>query len=71
MQVKIITERWPTDSREYAGIKISENDSNNQNLIHEEVKGSLNLDKACHHSVQKCLSSHLQSKNIKIKIYKL
>jgi hypothetical protein len=39
----------------------------NQNLIHE---GRLNSGNACYQSVQNLLSSHLLSKNIKIKIYK-
>jgi hypothetical protein len=42
----------------------------NQNLIHEKIKRRLNLGRACHHSVQNLLSSHLLSKNIKIKIYR-
>jgi hypothetical protein len=41
-----------------------------QNLIHEELKRRLNSDSACYHSVQNLLSSHLLSKNIKMKIYK-
>jgi hypothetical protein len=39
----------------------------NQNLIHEEIKSTVNSDNACYHSVQNLLSSHLLSKNIKIK----
>jgi hypothetical protein len=42
----------------------------NQNLIHEEIRSRSNSDTACHHSVQNLLSSHLLSKNVKIKIYK-
>jgi hypothetical protein len=42
----------------------------NQNLIQEEIKRRLNSGNTCYHSVQKLLSSHLQSKNVKIKIYK-
>jgi hypothetical protein len=38
----------------------------NQNLIQEEIKKRLNSSNACYHSVQKLLSSHLVSKNIKI-----
>jgi hypothetical protein len=41
-----------------------------QNLIQEEVKKRLNSDNACYHSVQNLLSSHLLSKNVKIRIYK-
>jgi hypothetical protein len=42
----------------------------NQNLIHEEIKRRLNSGNACYHSVQNFLSSHLLSKNLKIRIYK-
>jgi hypothetical protein len=42
----------------------------NQNLIQEEIKGRLNSGNACYHSVQNLLSSHLLSKNFKIRIYK-
>jgi hypothetical protein len=42
----------------------------NQNLVQEEIKRSLNLGNICHQSVQSLLSSHLLSKNVKIKIYK-
>jgi hypothetical protein len=42
----------------------------NQNLIQEEINRRLNLGNACYHSDQKLLSSHLLSKNIKIRIYK-
>jgi hypothetical protein len=37
--------------------------------IHGEIKSSLNLDNACYHLVQNILSSHLLSKNVKIRIY--
>jgi hypothetical protein len=39
-----------------------------QNLILEEIKRRVNSGNACCHSVQKLLSSHLPSKNIKIRI---
>jgi hypothetical protein len=42
----------------------------NQNLIQEEIKRKLNSGNACYHSVQSLLSSRLQSKNLKIRIYK-
>jgi hypothetical protein len=42
----------------------------NQNDIHEEIKSRLNSGNACYYSVQNLLSSHLISKNLKIKIYK-
>jgi hypothetical protein len=41
---------------------------NNQNLIQEEIKRSLNSGNACHHSVERLLSSRLLSKHIKIRI---
>jgi hypothetical protein len=42
-----------------------------QNLIREEIKMRLNSDNSCCHSVvQNLLSSHLLSKNVKIRIYK-
>jgi hypothetical protein len=42
----------------------------NQNDIRDEIKNRLNLGNACYHSVQNLLSSHLISKNLKIKIYR-
>jgi hypothetical protein len=42
----------------------------NQNLIGEEIKRILNSGNACYHSVQNLLYSRLQSKNVKIRIYK-
>jgi hypothetical protein len=41
-----------------------------QNCIHEEIKGRLNSGNACYHSVQCLLSSHLLTRNVKVKIYK-
>ena len=41
-----------------------------QNSIQEEIKSRLKLGNACHHSMQKLLSSRLLSKNLKIKIYR-
>jgi hypothetical protein len=41
----------------------------NQNLILEEIKRRLNSGNACYHPVQNLLSSHLLSKNVKIRIY--
>jgi hypothetical protein len=38
--------------------------------MHEEIKSRLNLVDACYHSVQSLLSSHLLSRNLKVKIYK-
>jgi hypothetical protein len=41
----------------------------NQNMIQESINRTVNLGKGCHHSVKKLLSSHLLSKNVKIRIY--
>jgi hypothetical protein len=40
-----------------------------QNHMHEEIKSRLNSGNACYHSVQSLLSSHLLSRNIKVKIH--
>jgi hypothetical protein len=41
-----------------------------QNCIHEEIRNRLNSGNASYHAVQNLLSSHLLSRNVKIKIYK-
>jgi hypothetical protein len=41
-----------------------------QNCIHEEIKSRIYSGNACYHSVQSLLSSHLLSRNVKVKIYK-
>jgi L-lysine 2,3-aminomutase len=41
----------------------------NQNCIHEEIKSRLNSGNACYHAIQNLLSSHLLSRNVKMKIY--
>jgi hypothetical protein len=41
-----------------------------QNYIHEEIKMKLNLGNSCYHSIQCLLSSHLLSRNVKVKVYK-
>jgi hypothetical protein len=38
--------------------------------MHKEIKSRLNLGIACYHTVQSLLSSHLLSRNLKVKIYK-
>jgi hypothetical protein len=38
--------------------------------MQEEIKSRLNLGNACYHLVQSLLSSHLLSRNVKVKIYK-
>jgi hypothetical protein len=40
----------------------------NQNDIHDEIKNRIKLGNACYYSVQNLFSSHLISKNLKIKI---
>jgi hypothetical protein len=42
----------------------------NKNLVQEEIKRGLNSDNSCYPSVQNVLSSHLFSKNIRIRTYK-
>jgi hypothetical protein len=42
----------------------------NQNLAQEVINRRLNSDKACYNSVQNLLSSHLLSRNVKIRICK-
>jgi hypothetical protein len=39
-------------------------------IVEEEITSGLNSGNACYHSVQNLLSSHLLSKNIKIRMYK-
>jgi hypothetical protein len=41
-----------------------------QNYIHEESRSRLNSGNACYHAVQNLLSSHMLTRNVKIKIYK-
>jgi hypothetical protein len=40
----------------------------NENLIQNEIKSGLNSGNACYHSAQNLLSSHVLSKNVKIRI---
>ena len=42
----------------------------NQNSIQEEIKSRWKLENACYYSVQNVLSSSVQSKTLKIKIYR-
>jgi len=42
----------------------------NQNSIQEKMKSRLKSGSTCYHSVQNLLPSSLQSKNLKIKIYR-
>jgi hypothetical protein len=41
-----------------------------QNCMHDVIQSRLNLGNTCCHSVQSLLSSHLLSRNLKVKIYK-
>jgi hypothetical protein len=41
-----------------------------QNCVHKEIKSRLNLGNACCSSLQSLLSSHLLSRNTKVKIYR-
>jgi hypothetical protein len=41
-----------------------------QNYTHEEIKSRLNLGIACYHLVQSLLSSHLLSRNLRLKYAK-
>jgi hypothetical protein len=43
----------------------------NHNLIQEETETRLNSGNVCYHSVQNILSSHLLSKKVKSRIYKI
>jgi hypothetical protein len=49
----------------YLGTTITE-----QNWMHEEINSKLNSGNACYHLVQSLLSSHLLSRNLKVKIYR-
>ena len=42
----------------------------NQNSIQEEIKRRLRLGNVCYYSIQNILSSSLQSKKLKVKIYR-
>jgi hypothetical protein len=49
----------------YLGITLTD-----QNCMNEEINSRLNLGNACYRLVQSLLSSHVLSRNIKVKIYK-
>jgi hypothetical protein len=51
-------------------IQILGDDTNKSEYIHDEIRSRLNSGNVCYHSVQNLLSSHLISKNLKIRIYK-
>jgi hypothetical protein len=40
-----------------------------QNCMHEGIKSRINSGNACYLSVQRLLSSHLLSRNVKVKMY--
>jgi hypothetical protein len=56
--------------RNVAGFKYLRMTVTNQNYNRKEIGSRLNLGNPCYHSVQNILSSHLLSRNLKIKIYK-
>jgi hypothetical protein len=65
-EIKIGNRSFENESQfKYLGTTVT-----NQNLIQEEIKRRLNSGNASYHSVQKLLSSHLLSKNVKVIIYK-
>jgi hypothetical protein len=41
-----------------------------QNYMHEEIKSILISGNACYHPIESLLSSHLLSRNVKVKIHK-
>jgi hypothetical protein len=43
----------------------------NENCIQKVTESRLNLGNTCYHSVQNLSSSHLLSKNLKMKIYNI
>jgi hypothetical protein len=43
----------------------------NQNFVQEEITRRLNSGNVCYHSVQNLLSSHLLSRNVNSRIYKI
>jgi hypothetical protein len=65
--IKIATRSFGNVSQfKYLGTTVT-----TQNLIQEEIKKRLNSGNAYYHSVQNLLSSHLLSKNLRIRIYKM
>jgi hypothetical protein len=42
-----------------------------QNCLHKEINCRLNSGNACYHLVQSLLSSHLLSRNLKVKLYRI
>jgi hypothetical protein len=52
-------------------VEIFWNEVVNQNMMREEIKRRMDSGNACYHSIKNILSSHLLSKNVKIRITRL
>jgi hypothetical protein len=65
--IKIVNRSLP----DMAKIKHLGKTLTDQKCMHEEIKSRLNSGNACHHLVQRLLSSWLVSRNIKVTIYKM
>jgi hypothetical protein len=64
MQDKTTTQRELTNPLKMLVIQIFENDTRNKNLIHKEIKNSLNLLEACYHLVHNLFFTYYRSMQI-------